>query len=104
MALVRASNPALVMAVALLAVAGCADEPSEFDAQFAAAEQLRLKAAEAGYEWLETGKLLELARNEADGGNPDEALALVAKARLQAEAAISQAESESEAWQSRVVR
>ena len=48
MALVRASNPALVMAVALLAVAGCADEPSEFDAQFAAAEQLRLKAAEAG--------------------------------------------------------
>lgn len=104
MAQVHASNSAMIVAMALLSVAGCAAEPSEFETQFAAAERLRLEAAEARYEWLETAQLLEQARNEADADNLDEALALVDKARLQAETAIIQAKNEGDAWQSRVVR
>ena len=94
----------MIIAMAVLSVGGCADEPSEFDSQFAAAERLRLEAAEARYEWLETAQLLEKARTDADAGNLDEAFALVDKARLQAEAAIMQAENEGEAWRSRVLR
>ena len=104
MAPVHASSLATIIAIALPALAGCADEPSEFDTQFAAAERLRLEAAGARYEWLETAQLLEQARTEADAGNLDEAFALVDKARLQAEAAIMQAENEGEAWRSRVLR
>lgn len=104
MARVHASNLLLIFLAAMPLVAGCADDGDTFDAQIAAAERLRVEAAEAGYEWLETAELLEQARNAADGGNLDEALALVDKARFQAKAAIKQAENEGEAWRSRVVR
>jgi len=101
MARVRASNLVVAFALALFAVPGCA---SEFDAQLAAAEQLRAQAAEAGYEWLETANLLEQARDEAANGNLEAATALVEKARFQANAAIKQAEREADAWRERVVR
>ena len=101
MAPARASNIAITIVVALLAAPGCA---SELDAQLAEAEDLRQNAADAGYEWLETAALLEQARDEVENGSVDSAMALIEKARLQAEAALSQAEHEAEAWRTRVVR
>jgi len=97
----RVSRKLLVLATALIAVSGCA---TDYDRRYAAAERLQAEAAAAGAEWLETGKLLDQANKEADGGNMDAAFSLLDKARFQAEAAIKQAEHEADAWINRVVR
>ena len=103
MAPVRASRSGIVLLVlaAALAAAGCT---TAFERQLAEAEQLRLDAAAAGAEWLQTEGLLDEARDEAARGDMDAALALVDKARFQAETALRQAEHESTAWQDRVIR
>jgi len=62
----------------LIAVSGCA---TDYDRRYAAAERLQAEAAAAGAEWLETGKLLDQANKEADGGNMDAAFSLLDKAR-----------------------
>lgn len=97
----RASTKLLVLATAMIAVSACS---SEFDRRYAKAEHLRAEAAAAGAEWLETGKLLDQANEEAAGGNMDAAFLLLEKARFQAETAIKQAEHEAGAWAGRVVR
>jgi len=68
------------------------------------AETARRAAAEAGAEWLETGKLIETARQAADDGDFEQAAALAEKARQQGELAVAQAQREAAAWQQRVVR
>jgi hypothetical protein len=95
------SGAVLVVLAATVVVAGCT---TPFERGLAEAEQLRLEAAAAGAEWLQTGNLLEQAREEAAAGDLDAALALVDKARFQAEAALRQAEYESTAWQDRVIK
>jgi hypothetical protein len=97
---VRASKVLAAAAVALLA-AGCS---TEFERRYAEAEQLRLDAAAAGAEWLQTEELLAASREADEHGDTSAALALVAEAKFQAEAAMRQAEYESEAWRHRVVR
>jgi hypothetical protein len=99
---VRASRPAIALAM-LLALAPRA-QGEDFEARLQAAEQLREKAAEAGAEWLETGKLLDAARKAAAESDMQTAMALVEQAHFQAETAISQAEHEAEAWKRRVIR
>jgi hypothetical protein len=102
MARARASNGAVAALLLLAAgIAGCA---SPFEREYEAAEQLRTQAADAGYEWIETGAILQQARESYDTGDIEEALALVRKARFQAEAAIEQAGYEAETWQQRVLR
>lgn len=64
---------------------------------------LRRAAAAAGAEWLETENLLLRSLEDSEGGHWDSALALVEKARFQAEQALRQAEHEAEAWKHRVV-
>ena len=68
------------------------------------AETARRAAAGAGAEWLETGKLIEKARQAADDGDFEQAEALAEKARQQGELAVAQAQREAGAWQQRVVR
>lgn len=97
----RTSATLAILATALAVMAGCA---TEFEQRYAAAEQLRSEASAAGAEWFETGKLLEQAKEAADGGNMDTAYLLLEKARFQAETAIKQAEQESSAWADRVVQ
>jgi hypothetical protein len=84
-----------------LVLAGCA---SDFGQRFDEAERLRQQAAERGYEWLGTAELLEQAEEQASLGDTEAALALVDEARFQAEAALHQAELETEAWKRRVPR
>jgi hypothetical protein len=100
MARVRASKVLAAAAVALLA-AGCS---TEFERRYAEAEQLRLDAAAAGAEWLQTEDLLVASREAAEEGDTSAALALVEEAKFQAEAAMRQAQYESGAWRDRVVR
>ena len=97
----RVSMKLLVLAMAVIAASGCA---TEFDRRYAAAERMQAEASAAGAEWLETGKLLDQASEEAADGNMDVAFSLLDKARFQAEAAIKQAEHEADAWINRVVR
>lgn len=101
MARARASSWLVAWSAVLLLGAGCA---SEFERRYAEAEQLRIEAADRGYEWIGTAGLLEEARSAADAGDNEAALELVAEARFQAEAALQQAEREREAWRRRVVK
>lgn len=96
----RASK-ALLIALLVLLTAGCS---TEFERRYAEAERLRGEAAAMGAEWLGTQGLLEAARDAVEQGEDDRALVLVEEARFQAEAAIRQAEHESDAWRDRVVR
>ena len=103
MAPARASKSGVVLVVlaATLVVGGCT---TAFERRLAEAEQLRLEAAAAGAEWLQTGSLLEQAREQAAAGDMDTALALVDKAHFQAQAALRQADYESAAWRNRVIK
>ena len=85
----------------LFALAGCT---TQFEEDYAEAERRHAAAAAAGYEWIETGDLLERARSAADAGEMEAASQLLEKARLQAEAAVRQAEHEAGAWRDRVVK
>jgi hypothetical protein len=100
---VHASKRAAILLLAATAV-GLVACTSHFDRLYAAAEQERQAAADAGYEWLETEDLLEQAREAQEAGDTELALQLVEKARFQAEAAVAQAEREAEVWQDRVIR
>jgi hypothetical protein len=91
----------LLLVLALPALAACA---TEYDRKLQEAEQLRIVAADAGAEWLQTESLLQQARQAKSDGDEESALEYIEKARFQAEAAIKQAERESEIWQHRVIR
>ena len=74
----------------------------DFTAKWDEAEAMRVQAAEVGYEWRDTGKLLKSAKSESEAGNADKAMALVAQALEQSEDAIAQSQREKEIWASRV--
>ena len=97
---VRASKGLIIAALVLLTT-GCS---SQFERRYAEAERMRLEAAAAGAEWLQTEALLAASREAAEQGDTNEALALVDEAKFQAEAALRQAEFEADAWRDRVVR
>ncbi len=103
MAPARASNGTAlaVLAASILLLGACT---SAFEQEFRAAEALRAEAAAIGAEWIETGRLLDEAQSADAEGDTDRALALVEKARFQAEAAIEQARRESTSWRERVIR
>jgi hypothetical protein len=101
MALARASKRVIACCGALLLMTGCA---TEFERRYDEAESLRVQAAEQGYEWIGTKKLLDQAAAAAEEGDTGRALELTEQARLQATAALEQAEREEEAWRRRVVR
>ena len=70
-----------------------------------AVSNLRRNAAELSRSNADLGSsLLDQARDQAAQGDTDAALALVDKARFQAEAALRQAEFEATAWQERVIK
>ena len=100
---VRASRltAALVLIPALALLAACT---SGLERELDEVEQLRLEAAEAGAEWLQTENLLEQAREAIAAGDEQAARGYIDEARFQAEAAILQAERESAMWQNRVIR
>jgi hypothetical protein len=106
----------MVLAIAMLIILpGCstAEDTSasdasrcaaNFAAEFAAAEQLRVAAANAGAEWIETAGLLNSAKHDAEAGSMDTACALLDQAVFQARTALAQAQREADTWRNRVVR
>ena len=87
-------------------LSAAAMEASESDAVRAieSAEHARQQAAAIGAEWLETGRLIDQARQAAEAEEWGQALELSGAAEQQARLAMEQAEREAEAWQRRVVR
>ena len=107
-------NRVMTLLTVLLTLAGAALASTEdpgapvnaktVAAEIAMAESARQRAAEAGAEWLQTGSLLEQARQAAENENWQLALTLARQAREQGELAVQQSQRESEAWRGRVVR
>ena len=75
-----------------------------FEQAFKKADNLRLKAAELDYEWINTEDLLQQSKKAFADGDGDKAMQLVKEARQQAELAIQQAKTEATAWKARVVK
>lgn len=96
----------------LILISGCATATNEattesasaddFTAAWDAADAKRIEAAAVGYEWRDTGKMLKKAKEEAEAGNTEAAMKLVAKANEESMDAIAQESREADAWQSRV--
>jgi len=91
----------MVMATVLVAQSGCA---TELEKRFAEAERMRMMAADAGAEWLQTEELIKQAKTEAARGDTERANSLLELAQFQAETAIKQAQHEADAWSGRVVQ
>ena len=81
-----------------------APAPDQIAAQIEQAEQLRQAAADRGAEWLQTGSLIERARQAMAAQEWQTARQLARRAIQQSELAIEQSERESTGWQRRVVR
>lgn len=96
----------------LILISGCATATNEastdpaagddFSAAWDAADAKRQEAAAVGYEWRDTSKMLKKAKTEAEAGNTEAAMKLVARAHEESVDAIEQEARESALWQSRV--
>lgn len=89
---------------------GCAGTGGEveqpgpgYEESYAAAERALAEAEARRNVWTPTEKLLQASRKAFDEGRVDEAIELATEARLLAELAVQQAETEKEAWRSRVL-
>lgn len=74
----------------------------DFAMKWDEAEAKRVEAAELGYEWRDTGKILKSAKSESEAGNTESAMKLVAQALEQSADAIAQYQREKESWAARV--
>ena len=87
-----------VFALSLGLLAGCAttgeEGPSAAEQAIADAKAANAEAAALGYEWRDTGSLIEQAEKAMADGDEDKALQLANKALAQAEAAKAQAADE----------
>lgn len=61
-------------------------------AAITAAEDARKAAAEVGYEWRDTAKMIKEAQAALDAGDKDKAMKLADAAKLQGEMGLKQAE------------
>ena len=64
------------------------------DEAIASAEKARKSAAEVGYEWRDTGKMIKQAKQLAANGKSDEAIKLARTAEEQGNSALKQYRSE----------
>ena len=95
-----------VAAVALACVTphAPASDEATFKAAFDAALVARRAAAEAGFEWRDTRKMLRQARKLARKGEYAKAVELANRARRQGELGVMQAEEQEAAWRAAVLK
>ena len=95
-------------AVAVTLAAGAphaqASDEATYKTAFEAALTARRAAAEAGFEWRDTRKLLRQARSLAKKGEYAKAVELVNRARRQGELAVMQAREQEAAWRAAVLK
>lgn len=93
---------AILLALLSLVLGACATtgtpETAETAASaIAAAQAARAKAAEVGYEWRDTGNIIEEAQKASEAKEYDKAAELAAKAERQSVAALKQYEEQKHA-------
>lgn len=81
-----------------------ASDEATYKAAFDAALAARRAAAEAGFEWRDTRKILRQARGLAKKGEYAKAVELANRARRQGELAVMQAGEQEAAWRAAVLR
>ena len=81
-----------------------ASDEATYQAAFDAALAARRAAAEAGFEWRDTRKMLRQARGLAKKGEYAKAVELANRARRQGELAVMQAREQEAAWRAEVLR
>ncbi len=93
----------LTVPLAALFLVSCASAAKDdFASAWDQADAKRMEAASLGYEWRDTGKMLDKAKEEQAAGNTDAAMKLVMQAMEESEDAIAQYHRESDAWSNRV--
>lgn len=75
-----------------------------FEAAYKSADAARMAAAEVGFEWRDTKKMLRQAKKLAEKGEYEQAIALANRAKRQGEFGVLQAEEQEKTWQSRVLK
>lgn len=86
---------ALFAALAIAMTANFAtaeDKAADPAAAIAAAEDARKAAADAGFEWRDTAKMIKDAQKLADDGKAEDAIAMANAAKVQGEMGLKQAE------------
>ena len=91
----------MTLVIGVLLISGHVNA-DDFAMKWDEADAKRQQAAELGYEWRDTKKLLKSAKSESEAGNADQAMALVAQALEQSNDAIAQSQREKEIWAARV--
>ena len=81
-----------------------ASDEATFKAAYVAAAAARKAAAQAGYEWRNTRKMLRQARKLAKKGEYAKAVELANRAKRQSELGLIQAEEQESAWRASVVK
>lgn len=84
--------------------APAADDAETFEAAFVAGNAARRAAAEVGFEWRDTKKLLRQAKKLAEKGEYAKAIELANEARYQGEQGVAQAREQEAAWRAAVVK
>ena len=95
--------PLLCLIASTRAVLAAGSE-GEFKSAYAAAEALEKEAGRLRNQWTVTETALAEARNAADKGDFDRAIAAAREAERLAKASIFQATNEKEAWKSLEIR
>lgn len=102
----------LTISVMVVAAGACtteaprvmADDAATFEAAYKSADAARMAAAEVGFEWRDTRKMLRRARKLAENGKYEQAIALANQAKRQGESGVVQAQVQETTWQSRVLK
>ena len=98
-----------IIALALLLVVGgplavaAEDQKAQYQQLYQDAEAVRQQAADAGYEWRDTEKMLEVSQHAAASGDYTVAIQLAEDAKQQGELAVQQSKEQAEVWQDFVI-
>ena len=107
----RISNPLRqAIAASLLALASgqsvpvLASDQAAFEVAYKSGQASRKAAAAVGHEWRDTKKMLREAKDLAEKGEFEKAIALADRAKRQGELGVIQAEHEEKVWMDAVLK
>ena len=102
--LLAAAVVAAALATGVWPSLASADDAGAFKAAYESAEAARKAAAEVGFEWRDTKKMIRLAKKLAEKGEYARAIRLADRARRQGELGVMQAREQETAWKAAVVK
>ena len=92
------------LAVGVWAASVAANDEATFNAAYQAGVAARKAAAEVGFEWRDTRKMLKKAKKLAAKGEYEQAVELANRAKRQGELGVTQAAEQETAWKGAVLK